>query len=344
MAATGYTSILIYSSSTATNVPLAANLTNSSGGSELAINIADGKLFYKDSGGAVQVLATKAGALGTVTSVGGTGTVNGLTLTGTVTTSGNLTLGGTLDLSSPPAIGGTTPAAGSFTNLSYTGTLTGSTGILNIGSGQIYKDASGNVGIGTSSPGQILTVKGRISISTLTSLANIDGLYSATGIGTILNTGSGNNIAFVNGTTERMRISSAGGLSVGTTADPGAGAIYATGNITAYYSSDARLKENIKDVDNALDIVCAIGSKTFDWTDEYIASKGGEDGYFVQKSDFGVVAQDVQKVFPQAVRTREDGTLAVDYEKLATLSFGAIKSLLARIEQIEAQMPRHIGG
>ena len=48
---------------------------------------------------------------GTVTSVGGTGTVNGLTLTGTVTTSGNLTLGGTLNLSSPPVIGGTTPAA-----------------------------------------------------------------------------------------------------------------------------------------------------------------------------------------------------------------------------------------
>lgn len=59
---------------------------------------------------------------GTVTSVGGTGTVNGLTLTGTVTSSGNLTLGGTLDLSSPPAIGGTTPAAGTYTTLSLTGT------------------------------------------------------------------------------------------------------------------------------------------------------------------------------------------------------------------------------
>jgi hypothetical protein len=46
---------------------------------------------------------------GTVTSVSGTGTVNGLTLTGTVTSSGNLTLGGTLDLSSPPTIGNTTP-------------------------------------------------------------------------------------------------------------------------------------------------------------------------------------------------------------------------------------------
>lgn len=47
---------------------------------------------------------------GTVTSVGGTGTVNGLTLTGTVTSSGDLTLGGTLSLVSPPPIGTTTPA------------------------------------------------------------------------------------------------------------------------------------------------------------------------------------------------------------------------------------------
>jgi hypothetical protein len=57
---------------------------------------------------------------GTVTSVGGTGTVNGITLTGTVTTSGNLTLGGTLDLSAPPAIGGTTPAAITGTTITAT--------------------------------------------------------------------------------------------------------------------------------------------------------------------------------------------------------------------------------
>jgi hypothetical protein len=58
---------------------------------------------------------------GTVTSVGGTGTVNGLTLTGTVTSSGNLTLGGTLDLSSPPSIGSTSANAGAFTTLSASG-------------------------------------------------------------------------------------------------------------------------------------------------------------------------------------------------------------------------------
>lgn len=69
MAQTGYTPILIYSSSTASNTPLAANLTNSALGSELAINIADGKLFYKDSGGAVQVIGWKV----VPTTAGGTG-------------------------------------------------------------------------------------------------------------------------------------------------------------------------------------------------------------------------------------------------------------------------------
>jgi hypothetical protein len=62
----------------------------------------------------------KSNTNGTVTSVGGTGTVNGLTLTGTVTTSGNLTLGGTLNLSSPPVIGNTTPAAITGTTITAT--------------------------------------------------------------------------------------------------------------------------------------------------------------------------------------------------------------------------------
>jgi hypothetical protein len=124
-------------------------------------------------------------------------------------------------------------------------------------------------------------------------------------------------------------------LGVGTTASGTVGEIRATNNVTAYYSSDRKLKENIQDVSNALEIVVSIGAKTFDWTDEYIKSAGGEDGYFVQKSDFGVIAQDVQAVFPQAVRVRRDGTLAVDYEKLATLSFAALGQLLKRVELLE---------
>jgi hypothetical protein len=67
-----------------------------------------------------QTINATASGSGTVTSVGGTGTVNGITLTGTVTTSGNLTLGGTLNLSAPPAIGGTTPAAITGTTITAT--------------------------------------------------------------------------------------------------------------------------------------------------------------------------------------------------------------------------------
>jgi hypothetical protein len=55
MAQTGYTPIQLYYSSTTTNVPLAANLANG----ELAINITDGKLFYKDNSAAVQVIGWK---------------------------------------------------------------------------------------------------------------------------------------------------------------------------------------------------------------------------------------------------------------------------------------------
>ena len=69
MAQSGFTPIQIYSSSTASAAPAAGNLTNSTLGSELAINITDGKLFYKDNGGSVQVIGWKT----VPTTAGGTG-------------------------------------------------------------------------------------------------------------------------------------------------------------------------------------------------------------------------------------------------------------------------------
>lgn len=66
MAQTGYTPILIYGSGTAASVPLAANMTSSSAGAELALNYADGKLYFKNSSGVVTLLASSAGASGDV--------------------------------------------------------------------------------------------------------------------------------------------------------------------------------------------------------------------------------------------------------------------------------------
>jgi hypothetical protein len=69
MAQTGFTPIQLYSTSTAAAAPAAGNLTNSTLGSELAINITDGKLFYKDNANAVQVIGWKT----VPTTAGGTG-------------------------------------------------------------------------------------------------------------------------------------------------------------------------------------------------------------------------------------------------------------------------------
>lgn len=134
------------------------------------------------------------------------------------------------------------------------------------------------------------------------------------------------------GTTQNVQF---GSFGVGTAASGTTGEIRATNNVTAYYSSDRKFKENIKPIDGALDKVMAIGGKTFDWTDAYIAEHGGADGYFIQKNDFGVIAQDVQAVFPQAVRTRDDGSLAVDYEKLSALAFAAIVELKAEVDELK---------
>jgi len=126
-------------------------------------------------------------------------------------------------------------------------------------------------------------------------------------------------------------------LGVGTAASGTTGEIRATNNVTAYYSSDKKFKENIKPIESALGKVGYIGGKTFDWTQKYINDKGGEDDYFIKKHDFGVIAQDVQMVFPLAVRTREDRSLAVDYSKLVALAFQAIVELKAEVDALKGK-------
>jgi hypothetical protein len=131
-------------------------------------------------------------------------------------------------------------------------------------------------------------------------------------------------------------------LGVGTAGSGTAGEIRATNNVTAFYSSDIKFKENVRDIPNAAATAAAIGGKLFDWKDDYIEAQGGEDGYFVQKADFGVVAQDAQKHFPICVRTRPDGSLAVDYEKLSALALAAIAEQETRIQKLEALVAKLI--
>jgi hypothetical protein len=118
-------------------------------------------------------------------------------------------------------------------------------------------------------------------------------------------------------------------LGVGTAASETAGEIRATGDITAYYSSDERLKENFSPLAGALDKVKAIGGYEFDWKDgiEAATSKTGHD--------IGVKAQEVQAQYPDLVHERDNGYLAVDYIKLNAVLIEAVKELAAKVDELQ---------
>jgi hypothetical protein len=119
--------------------------------------------------------------------------------------------------------------------------------------------------------------------------------------------------------------------------------IASNGNITAY-SSDERLKENLEPIESAVEKVEALRGVTFNWNDEAI--KRGLPVTKEQK-EVGVLAQDVQRVLPEAVApapfdVNDDGEsksgqdyLTVRYEKIVPLLIEAIKEQQIEIENLK---------
>ena len=105
------------------------------------------------------------------------------------------------------------------------------------------------------------------------------------------------------------------------------GSIQTAGSATFYQtSSDARLKENIADAEDAGDLIDAIQVRQFDWI---------ADG---EHQRYGMVAQELNTVAPEAVsegETEED-MMAVDYSKLVPMLVKEIQSLRARVAQLES--------
>ena len=120
-----------------------------------------------------------------------------------------------------------------------------------------------------------------------------------------------------------------GSLGVGVAPNATDGRIDASNDIVAFSTSDRRLKENITPIANALEKVRSLTGVEFDWKEE-TKSVHGYEGH-----DVGVIAQDVQAVLPEAVRTNDSGYLSVRYEKMIALLVEANKELANRVEQLE---------
>ena len=142
---------------------------------------------------------------------------------------------------------------------------------------------------------------------------------------------------------EQARIGYQGGFAVGTTAEPGAGAILATGNITAYYS-DARLKDFKGKIGDALYKVSQLNG--YYYTEN---EKAEEFGYNNKELQVGVSAQEVKAILPEVIapapfdmdaenksKSGED-YMTVRYEKLVPLLIEAIKELTAKVEALEGK-------
>lgn len=372
MSQAGYTPIQLYYSTTAAAVPTAGNLASG----ELALNIADMKLYAKNSSNVVTLLASAAGA-----SPGGSNTQIQYNNSGAFGGSSNLTWDGTNFRTAGNAriegtgvgLTGTGAGAEIFANSgnvyfqAYNRTTSAYAPVIISGSEVIFTtagfermriDSSGNVGIGTSSPSAL--GGGGLTLGTTSAGKNLIMYSSSDGNNGLIQfidlnaanafqiNGNSANIGlygygsrpmifYTNGT-ERMRISAAGGFSVGTTADPGAGAIYATGAITAYYS-DARLKDVKGTITNALDKVSSLSGVYYTNNEVAVAH-----GYTSAEIQVGLLAQDVEAVLPEVVKAApfdldEKGNSksgehykTIQYERVIPLLVEAIKELRAEIQ------------
>ena len=105
------------------------------------------------------------------------------------------------------------------------------------------------------------------------------------------------------------------------------GSIYVTGDVVAYSTSDERLKDNIELISNPIEKVNKLRGVEFDWNDKSMFRAG--------KHDYGVIAQDVEKVLPELVKETHTGYLGVDYDKIVGLLIEVVKEQEKRIKELE---------
>ena len=211
-------------------------------------------------------------------------------------------------------------------------------------------DNSGNVGIGTTSPQTLLSVETSGTQNTVSPIitsqssgTTYTGLYS-------IRDGAGDQRGLIFqvytanvGLNERMRITSGGDVCINATTSGGykfyvngsaafgsvfvgslgTGTVYSSsGTLTNTNPSDKRLKDNITPITYGLNEVLQLNPVSFDWKNDNNKNK-----------QFGFIAQEVQKVMPEAVIEGE--YLGLEKDAIYTALVNAIKELEARLKTLE---------
>jgi trimeric autotransporter adhesin len=202
----------------------------------------------------------------------------------------------------------------------------------------------GNVGIGTTNPTVKLQVDNNSHnyIQVNSSVANVQTAINVTNSsstsratlswedgtrGAYADLYSSTYLSITTQSSEKMRITAAGNVSIGNTNDTYkldvSGTIRATGDVIAY--SDARVKENVETIPNAIDKVKAMRGVGY--------NKIGE-----QRRSTGVIAQEILEVLPEVVHQDENGMYSVAYGNIVGVLIEAIKEQQNQIDELKSRL------
>ena len=266
------------------------------------------------------------------------------TLSGTLSTAGTASFSSTLAVTGAVTLSSTLAVTGAATlssTLAVSGATTLASNGLNVGSGQLAVSGgnvsmsgnlavTGNAGLTTLSTSGAATLSSTLAVTGATTLnaATTINLASA-GALNINTSGTLNGLRFYSGSTITGQLGASSTYPFYVSNASGTAMVYsdtsgnltAAANISAY--SDARLKTNVRTIDDALALVEQLRGVYYERIDS------GEEG-------IGVIAQEVKNVFPQAVH-ENDGTLSVSYGNLVGPLIEAVKILSARVKKLEVR-------
>ena len=228
------------------------------------------------------------------------------TTASTSATTGALIIAGGVGISGATNITGNTTIGGT---LNVTNDITSSGGIF------------GNIRVGVTNDNEIDTSTGNLTLDSsggkvhITDNCEIDGNCDIDGQLDVKNSTNS-----TSKTTGALVV--AGGVGINND-------LFVGGDITAFASSDERLKDNIRSIEDPLAKVLSIRGVTYTWKDE--ATHSGDD--------IGVIAQELELLnLPGMTQTRPDGYKAVRYERLTALLVEAVKELSGKVSELEAKL------